>query len=66
MLITCQINKDTNSYYTTPICIYLYIINNPMNETEDAQLRNRPAGHEDYHFPFPGESKKKNMGKVTC
>ena len=25
---------------TTPICIYLYIINNPVNETKDAQLRN--------------------------
>jgi len=38
--VTCHINKDTNSYYTTPICIYLYIINNALNETEDAQLRN--------------------------
>ena len=36
--VTCHINKDTNSYYTTPICIYLYIINNAPNE--DAQLRN--------------------------
>jgi hypothetical protein len=24
--VTCQINKDTNLYYTTPICIYLRII----------------------------------------
>ena len=38
--ITCQINKDTNWYYTTPICIYLYLINNALNETEDAELRN--------------------------
>jgi hypothetical protein len=38
--VTCQINKDTNSYYTTPICIYLYIINNALNEAEDAELRN--------------------------
>ena len=40
LYVTCQINKDTNSYYTTPICIYLYIIDNALNETEDAQLRN--------------------------
>jgi hypothetical protein len=26
--------------YTTPICIYLYIINNALNEAEDAELRN--------------------------
>ena len=32
-----------------------------MNETEDAQLRNRPAGHEDYRFP--GKVKKKTRGK---
>jgi hypothetical protein len=38
--VICQINKDTNSYYTTPICIYLYIINNALNEAEDAELRN--------------------------
>ena len=38
--VTCQINKDTNLYYTTPICIYLWIIINALNETEDAQLRN--------------------------
>ena len=34
--VTCQINKDTNSYYITSICIYLYIIMNPVNETEHA------------------------------
>jgi hypothetical protein len=34
--VTCQINKDTNSYYTTPTCIYLWIIINALNETEDA------------------------------
>jgi hypothetical protein len=34
--VTCQINKDTNSYYITSICIYLYIIINPLNETEHA------------------------------
>jgi hypothetical protein len=34
--VTCQINKDTNVYYTTPICIYLWIIINALNETEDA------------------------------
>jgi hypothetical protein len=27
---------DTNSYYITPICIYLYIIINVLNEAEDA------------------------------
>ena len=34
--VTCQVNKDTNSYYTTPICIYSWIIINGLNETEDA------------------------------
>jgi hypothetical protein len=34
--VTCQINKDTNSYHTTSICIYSWIIINPLNETEDA------------------------------
>jgi hypothetical protein len=34
--VTCQINKDINSYYTTPICIYSWIIINALNETEDA------------------------------
>jgi hypothetical protein len=33
---TCQINKDTNLYYITSICIYLYIIINLLNETEHA------------------------------
>ena len=34
--VTCQINKDTNMYYTTPICIYSWIIINALSETEDA------------------------------
>jgi hypothetical protein len=34
--VTCQINKDTNSYYITSIGIYLCIIINPLNETEHA------------------------------
>ena len=38
--VTCQINKDTNSYHTTSICIYSWIIINPLNETEDALLMN--------------------------
>jgi hypothetical protein len=34
--VTYKINKNTNSYYTTPICIYSWIIINALNETEDA------------------------------
>jgi hypothetical protein len=34
--VTCQINKDTNLYYTTPICTYSWIIINALNETEYA------------------------------
>jgi len=34
--VTCQIDKDTNLYYKTPICIYAWIIINALNETEDA------------------------------
>ena len=30
--VTCQINKDTNLYYTTPICIYLWIIINALRQ----------------------------------
>ena len=30
--VTCQINKDTNSYYTTPICIYSWIIINALRQ----------------------------------
>jgi hypothetical protein len=33
--VTSQINKDSNLYYEIPICIYLYKINNALNETED-------------------------------
>jgi hypothetical protein len=47
--VTCH-----NSYYISPICIYLYIIINALNETEDTLLRNGffsspdPKGHVRY------------------
>ena len=34
--VTCQINKDTNLYYTTPMCTCSWIIINALNETKDA------------------------------
>jgi hypothetical protein len=33
--VICQINKYTNPYYTTPTCIYSWIIINALNESED-------------------------------
>jgi hypothetical protein len=36
--VISQIDKDTNLYYKTPICIYAWIIINALNETEDAYI----------------------------
>ena len=58
--VTCQINKDINSYYIASICIYLYIIINALNGTEHAELRNRLLlNHIETFFMFQTFIKKK-------
>ena len=49
--VTCQIKKDTNLYYTTPICTYSWIIINALNETEYA-YRIWGMGFSWYHIAY--------------